>query len=108
MTSGFTTGYFYLQEGEDYVFIDQIIPDFVWEPVGTAMPANIQITVNAVRFPGDTPVIYGPYTVTPTNQSITTRIRARQISLAIQSTDSSSWWRLGHLRVRYSPDGRHG
>jgi len=106
MTSGFTTGYFYIDEGREFVFIDRIFPDFRWGEFGGTQGAIIQVTVNAVGYPGDTPKTYGPFTVTQASQYISTRIRARQISLTIQSTDSGSFWRLGHIRVRYSQDGR--
>jgi hypothetical protein len=108
MTSGFTTGYFYLGEGEDYAFVDLIMPDFIWESVGGSQSANIQVTVNAVRWSGDSPVAYGPFTVTQATPSIPVRIRARQFSLTIQSQDSGSFYRLGRIRVRYAPDGRWG
>jgi hypothetical protein len=108
MTSGFTTGYLYVDEGEDFVFIDKIFPDFIWESVGGTTSANIQIIINAVRWPGDSPVTYGPYTVTQNTPQIDVRIRARQISLNVQSQDSGSFWRLGRIRARYTRDGRWG
>ena len=106
MTSGFTTGYVFLDEGRQISFIDQIYPDFKWGTYGGAKDANIQITVNAVDFPGDTPRTYGPFTITKDKQYIDCRIRARQISLTIQSSDSGSFWRLGQVRFRFAPDGR--
>ena len=106
ITSGFTTGYFYIDQGEDMVFIDQIIPDFKFGTYAGSASATIQITVNAISEMGQTPISYGPYTVTASTPYIPCRIRARQISFTIQSSDPGSFWRLGHIRARYTPDGR--
>jgi len=44
--------------------------------------------------------------VTQGVEYFTTRIRARQISIMVQSTDIGSFWRLGRIRYRYAPAGR--
>lgn len=106
MTSGFETGYFFIDEGREFVFIDKIIPDFKYGMYGQSQSATVQITVNAINEINDTPITYGPFTVTAASPSIDCRIRARQVSLTFQSSDSGSFWRLGHIRFRYSPDGR--
>jgi hypothetical protein len=106
ITSGFTTGYFYIDEGRQFVFIDQIIQDFRWGDWAAAQTAILQVWVNAINNMGDTPRTFGPFTVTAATNFISTRIRARQISLTVQSSDSGSFWRLGHVRVRYALDGR--
>lgn len=106
ITSGFTTGYFYLDEGREFTFIDRIVPDFKWGDWAGAQTANLQIWVNAINNMGDTPRIYGPFTATAATNFISCRIRARQISLTIQSSDSGSFWRLGKVRFRFRPDGK--
>lgn len=106
LVSSFLTGYFYISEGEEFAFVDRIIPDFKYGTFGAGTGAQIQITIYAVNFPGDTPTLYGPYTVTSTTQYISTRIRARQMAFFVESSDIGSFWRLGHIRFRYSPDGR--
>ena len=106
LTSTFTTGYFYIAEGEDFSIIDQILPDFLWGTFGGAQTAQIQITFFALNYPGDTPQQYGPYVVTQGVEYFTTRIRARQISIMAQSSDIGSFWRLGRIRYRYAPAGR--
>ena len=104
--AGFETGYFFISEGEDFSFVDQIYPDFIWTTFGGTGSAQIQITINAVDYPGDTPSTYGPYTVTNTTQFIPVRIRARQMQFVISSDDAGSFWRLGKVRFRYQPSGR--
>jgi hypothetical protein len=102
----FTTGYFYIAEGEDYAFVDQILPDFKWGTFGGSQTANIQMSFNVVNFPGDTPVTYGPYTVTQSTEILSVRFRGRQMSISIGSSDSGSFWRIGKIRYRYAPMGR--
>jgi hypothetical protein len=102
----FKTGYFVLNNGQDVSFIDRIYPDFRWGEYGGSDDAIIQVTVYAAKYPGDTPVAYGPFTVTKSTPYISKRIRARYIMLKVMSTDMGSFWRLGAVKVRWAPDGR--
>ena len=61
MVSGFTTGYTYLDEGRQFVFIDKIIPDFIYHEYGQANSATLSITVNAINEMGDVPVLWTLY-----------------------------------------------
>jgi hypothetical protein len=106
INASMTTGYFVIGDGEDVSFVDWLIPDFKWGLYNGTQGANIMISLNVVNYPGDTPVTYGPYTVTSTSQYITPRIRGRQMSIQVQSNDVGSFWRLGNIRYRYAPDGR--
>ena len=65
LNSSFTTGFFYLAEGEEFVFVDQIIPDFRWNEYTGGASAQILLTFNVTNYPGDTPVVYGPYLGNP-------------------------------------------
>lgn len=106
MTSSFTTGYFFIAEGEDFATVDQVMPDFRWGFFGASQSASIQLTFNVVDFPGDTPTTYGPYTVTQATQYLIVRFRGRQMSITVQSSDLGSFWRLGRVRYRYYASGR--
>lgn len=106
LVSSFVTGYTYLTEGEDYVYVDQAIPDFIWETQTGTTSAQIQITFLTVNYPGDTPIAYGPYTVTQATEYIQLRFRARQVAIQVQSSDLGSFWRSGKIRFRYAPSGR--
>jgi hypothetical protein len=107
ITSSFTTGFFVLGEGEDFAFVDVIIPDFKWALYGAAGSAQVQMTFNVTNYPGDTPVSYGPYTVNSTTEFISVRFRGRQMSITVTSSDQGSFWRLGKVRYRYAPSGRN-
>lgn len=113
LVPSFTTGYFTLANGEEFVFIDEVYPDFQWDTRdGTTPDAQIDFTLLLVDFPGQTPREFGPYTVTrstpkinPTD-SVGRRIRARQVAMQISSADVGSFWRLGAVKFRSQPDGR--
>jgi hypothetical protein len=107
LVASFTTGFFYLQEGEEYTFVDQVIPDFKWQTFPNAgSSAQIQLTFNVVNYPGDTPTVYGPYTVTQATEFISVRFRGRLMSITVMSSDIGSFWRLGSVKYRYAPAGR--
>jgi hypothetical protein len=102
----YTTGYFKLAEGEDYVFVDRWIPDFKFGEFGQPQAAQIQMTFNVVNFPGDVPVQHGPFTVTEATKYIATRIRGGLVSITVSGEDMDSFSRLGYVRYRYSAQGR--
>jgi len=108
INSSFQTGYFTIQDGQFQSFIDQFWPDMRWGLYGDAQNANINITFYVTNYPGDTPRVYGPYSVTQANQFISTRMRGRLVSIAVSSTndDINGFWRLGAIRYRFQPDGR--
>ena len=102
----YTTGWTYVDGGLAISFVDRIYPDFKWGLYGGSQNASILVTVYTVNYPGDTPVTYGPYTVTQATQFISARFRARQIMFKFEGVDMGSFTRLGLVRVRYAPDGR--
>jgi hypothetical protein len=106
LESTFTTGDFYLSEGEEFVYVDQIMPDFKWESFTGTTSAQIQLTFNISNFPGDTPITYGPFTVTQATEYLSVRFRGRLMSVTVTSADLGSFWRLGSIKFRYTTSGR--
>lgn len=102
----FTTGYFYIAEGEDYAFVDQILPDFIWGLYGQGQNATVQMSFNVVNYPSDTPTVYGPFSVTQSTEYIPVRLRGRQMSFTVSGGDFNSFVRLGRVRYRYAMSGR--
>jgi hypothetical protein len=107
MLSNAGSGYFVLDEGADnLVFVDQIWPDMKWGTYSGNPNATVNITFNATNYPGDTPIVYGPYAMTQQTQYLSVRIRARLMQIVISSDDVGTFWRLGGIRYRFQPDGR--
>lgn len=106
LVSSFTTGDFYLGEGEEFVIVDQVIPDFKWSTYTGTVSAQISMTFNVSDYPGQTPRQYGPYVVSQATKYISTRFRGRLMSITVSSSDLDSFWRLGSCKYRYAPSGR--
>lgn len=107
MTSSFQTGYFVITEANEKMFIDQIWPDMKWGYYGGTQGANVLITFYVADYAGQTPIQYGPYTMTEATTFLTPRFRGRLVSVKIESNDINSFWRLGNIRYRFQPDGRY-
>lgn len=113
MIGGWQTGYFDLTEGEDYPFIDLIVPDFVLQTDGAQplITLNLLATNWPITLSTTPPVTIGPLVVnTAANgtQFVPCRARARQIALSASWSDLGTFNRIGALRYRYAPDGRNG
>ena len=106
MSAFFQTGYFALNEGDLKTFVDLVWPDAKWGQRSQAQTAVLQITFFVVDYPGDTPQVFGPYSVTQATQYFNTRLRGRLVSIRISSQDLGSFWRIGALRYRYAADGK--
>lgn len=109
------TGYFTLGDGEDFSFLDMIIPDFVmqWD----AAPPVISLELLATDYPfglgTSSPTVCGPYVLdaatSPLNLAtlfVPCNVRARQIALSAYGSDIGTFNRVGAIRFRFAPDGR--
>jgi hypothetical protein len=128
LLASFQSGYYAVAEGDVKAFVDLIWPDFKWALFSTTQQAagfafgisgfgqaqfgqilpsaQISISFLVADYPGDTPTVYGPYTVTQATQFFYTRFRARLMAVKISSSDLGSFWRIGNIRYRFAPDGK--
>lgn len=104
----FTTTFFSINEAQDFVVIDQLIPDFKYGTIEGAKDAQVSLTVKYVETPDETPIESGPYLVTSATKyvDLDPPIRGKLIALKVESSDIGSFWRLGLIRFRWAPDGR--
>jgi len=83
--------------------IRRVLPDFL------SQTGDTRITLNLRDFPNQTQAssTLGPFIVTSSaTKKIDTRARARSISLKIDNTSTSQFWKVGTFRIDYQPDGR--
>lgn len=106
MAPYFQSGYFALSEGDFQTFVDLVWPDFKWGQLSQAQTATVAVSFHVTDYPGDTPAIYGPYSVTKATEYFNTRLRGRLVSIRISSSDLGSFWRIGALRYRWAQDGK--
>lgn len=101
------SGWFTLTEGEDFAFVDWLLPDMKWQTSdASSTPATVQITLYSADYPGGTVRTYGPYSVQQATKFVNTRLRGRLAKLRVGSGDTGSFWRMGGLRYRIAQDGR--
>lgn len=98
------SGYIDIANGEDFSFLDLVIPD-----VGRLTGGACAYTIFAIVNPSDVPQQYGPVQVTPTTRFLNPRLRARAIALQIDNSPMAigNFWRQGADRFRIAPDGRN-
>lgn len=106
MVSSFETGYFVLSDADVKMFIDQVWPDMRWGYYDGVQNATIRLYFKVADYAGQTPVTYGPFTLTQATTYVTPRFRGRLVSIRIESNDLGTFWRLGNMRYRLQPDGR--
>ena len=106
LQASFTTGYFALSDADLKMFVDQWWPDMKFGYYGGTQNATINFTFNATDYPGQTPVTYGPFSVTSSTTFFSPRIRGRLVSVSVSSNDIGTWWRIGGNRYRVQPDGK--
>jgi hypothetical protein len=110
MFSGFRSGYFELGDGEDFIEVDQVFPDFKWGTFAGLQTAQVLLVFFVRDSAGDETGTgvrqYGPYTVTANTPYISVRFRGRQMAVGAASSDLGSFWRLGRIRYRYRKSGR--
>ena len=89
-------------DGEFMMKIRRVLPDFL------SQTGDTRITLNLRDFPNQTQSssTLGPFTITSGRNKIDTRARARSISLKVDNTSTSQFWKLGTFRLDIQPDGR--
>lgn len=102
----FRTGYFALGEGDQQTFLDWVFPDAKWGQLSQGQTGQLNITFFISQYPGDTPIQYGPYTVSQATEYFYTRARGRLVAVQVGGSPVGTFWRIGALRYRFAPDGR--
>ena len=107
INASFQTGYFAVDEADVKMFVDQVWPDMKWGYFGGSQGATVLLTFYVTDYPGQDPIVYGPFTLTQATTFITPRFRGRLISIKIESNDVGSFWRIGNIRYRTQIDGKY-
>jgi hypothetical protein len=91
------------EAGEELMHIDQLIPDFL------ELEGSVDVYLTGRKYPQDmNRISKGPYTVSPGTRKLSTRIRARQVALRVESNMTGDKWRMGTWRGRGGPHGKRG
>lgn len=91
------------QAGEDLMHVDQLVPDFL------VLEGQVNLYLSGLKYPQDSNrITKGPYPVSTGIRKINTRLRARQVSLKIESDTLGDKWRMGTIRGRVRAHGKRG
>lgn len=93
-----------LSEGQDFIFLDQVLVNVDDEAAGT----TLDLVLYSAKNTASAVLTKGPYSVTASTQYVSTRLRGRFLAMRIGSSDLGSFWRWGATRYRYAPDGKWG
>ena len=104
MTSFIESSDFDLGDGEQFMFVDRLIPDI--DITSTESSASVNYILKTRDFPGDSFATNSTSAVTSTTQQAFLRSRSRQAALRIESSVTDLTWTLGDLRLSIRPDGR--
>jgi hypothetical protein len=94
------TGAFEIGQGDEFLFIDRIIPD-IKTSGGTST-----ITFYVAPYPNGPETSKGPYSLEDGVEKTDVRLRGRQFRYRIDWTDRDNNARIGKIRARIRPDGR--
>ena len=100
LSSFVESGSFDLQEGQDIMFIDRIIPDYDFDD-----GEEVSLTLQLKDFPNNTFRTKGPFTINQNTSKVDLRARARQATIKVSATNEGSW-RWGKVRMSMQPDGK--
>ena len=66
---------------------------------------SLRCTVFSKKYPNDSTITKGPFTLSQNTAKISMRSRGRQMSLKLESTGTGDAWLLGDFRVNTRQDG---
>ena len=104
MTAFIESGDLELGDGEYFMYMSRILPDFTFS--GNSSDASADIVVKGANFPLESSTTISTSTVTPSSTQSFIRNRARHAVVRIESSGSGYGWRLGTLRFDMRQDGR--
>lgn len=104
MTAFIESGDVELGEGEYFMYMNRIIPDFKFS--GNSSDATADIVIKGSNFPLESATTLSTSTVTPTSTQSFVRNRARHAVVRVESSGLGYGWRLGTLRFEMRQDGR--
>ena len=99
MTVYVETGDFDILDGDQFAYMDRIIPD-IKDQTG-----DVDITVKFRDWPGAAETSKGPFNFSTDATRIDFRGRGRQMSIRMGSDSIGDNWRLGTIRARIKADG---
>ena len=100
MSSSIETGAFEVPETGEFLFVvDKLITD-------ATITGSLSITFYTRKYPGDTEITKGPYTINSSTTKLSVRLRGRQLRFKLESTNIGDFWKWGVARIQFRPDSK--
>ena len=93
-----------VQDGERFMMIKRIMPDFAF--TGATDDASLSMTLKGKDFPLQSATTLSTSTITNSSTQNHVRARARHQIVRVESNGLGYGWRLGDLRFDIKADGR--
>ena len=93
-----------LGDGESFVAMRRVIPDFTFR--GTTSAADLSIDILGKDFPLNTETLLDTASIDSSTGQYHLRARAREVIVKITTNGSDYGWTLGDLRFDIRTDGR--
>lgn len=104
MTAFIESGDLEMDDGERFMLINRVIPDFAFS--GTTGDASIDMTIKGKDFPLQDASTLSSSTITSSTLQNHIRVRSRSPIVRLESTGVGYGWRLGDLRFDIRTDGK--
>tara|TARA_R100001369_G_scaffold71548_1_gene99495 strand:+ start:216 stop:2066 length:1851 start_codon:yes stop_codon:yes gene_type:complete len=104
MTAYVESGDLEINDGERFMMISRVIPDFSFS--GLTTDASINMTIKGKDFPLQDPSTLSSSTITSSTTQNHVRARSRSPIVRLESSGVGYGWRLGDLRFDIKTDGR--
>ena len=101
--ASFTTGYVRLDDGDELMFVDWLLPDMKYGLFEQAETAGLTVDFYVRDYPNQTPRQYTA-TFDASTPFTGLRFRGREVAMKVSSFDTA-FWRLGGLTYRAAPSG---
>ena len=102
MTAYIESGDLEINDGESFMFVNRIIPDFTF----SGADPEVNLTLKGRNYPLQSTTTLSSATVNQSTTESHVRARARHPVLRIESSGTGYGWRLGTLRFQIRQDGR--
>jgi hypothetical protein len=102
MTAFIESGDLEINDGESFMFVNRIIPDFTF----SGADPEVNLTLKGRNYPLESTTTLSSATVNQSTTESHVRARARHPVLRIESSGTGYGWRLGTLRFQIRQDGR--
>jgi len=106
MSSYIESADFDLGDGEQFMFVDRMIPDIAMRDSSVGTTGSVDYVLKTRNYPLESLTTNSTNTVTSSTQQSFVRARGRQAVVRVQSSAVDLGWTLGDLRIGLRPDGR--